>query len=37
MQWAHTRHTHCAGHEVYMDYKLLEIFEGVISHGFKSW
>jgi hypothetical protein len=30
-------HTCCAGYEVYMEHKLLEIFERVVSHGFKCW
>jgi hypothetical protein len=37
MQRAHARHTRCAGYEAYVEHKLLEIFEWVISHGFKSW
>jgi hypothetical protein len=27
MQWAHVRHIRCVGHEVYVEHKLLEIFE----------
>jgi hypothetical protein len=31
MQRAHARHTHYMGQEVYMEHKLLEIFERVMG------